>query len=48
MFSSQVNHLTPQNIDVSDTDYYKHQVLTSHSFGGTSRYSTAQHSEPKV
>lgn len=37
MFSSQVNHLTPQNIDVSDTDYYKHQVLTSHSFGGTSR-----------
>jgi len=34
MICSQVNHLTPQNIDVSDPCYYKHQVLTSHSFQG--------------
>ena len=27
-----MNHLTPANIDVSSDDYYKHQVLTSHTF----------------
>jgi len=33
MISSQVNHLSHENIDVSDKDYYKHQVVTGHSFG---------------
>lgn len=38
MMCSQVNHLTAENIDVEDTDYYKHQVLTSHSFTGTNAF----------
>merc|ERR1712000_214532 len=33
MLSSQVNHLTPDNIDKYDSDFYKHQVLTGHTFG---------------
>jgi len=37
MAASQVNHLTPPNIDVASDDYYKHQVLTSHTFSATSR-----------
>lgn len=32
MVSSQMNHLTSECIDVSDRDFYKHQVMTSHSF----------------
>lgn len=32
MVSSQMNHLTHDCIDQSDTDFYKHQVMTSHSF----------------
>eukprot|EP00050_Salpingoeca_kvevrii_P005764 m.285516 g.285516 ORF g.285516 m.285516 type:complete len:450 (+) comp11390_c0_seq1:37-1386(+) len=36
MASSQVNHLTPENIDVASDDYYKHQVLTSHCFAPNS------------
>eukprot|EP00038_Savillea_parva_P007598 m.171252 g.171252 ORF g.171252 m.171252 type:complete len:467 (+) comp13350_c0_seq1:54-1454(+) len=32
MVSSQVNHLTNDNVDVSSTDYYKHQVVTAQSF----------------
>jgi len=32
MVSSQMNHLTHDCIDVSDNDFYKHQVRTSHSF----------------
>eukprot|EP00052_Salpingoeca_macrocollata_P001574 m.26320 g.26320 ORF g.26320 m.26320 type:complete len:446 (-) comp11495_c0_seq1:49-1386(-) len=32
MLSSQVNHLTPENVDVFSPDYYAHQVLTSHTF----------------
>lgn len=31
MISSQINHLSPDNVDVSDRDYWKHQVVTSHS-----------------
>jgi len=33
MLSSQVNHLTCENIDQYSSDYYKHQVITSHTFG---------------
>lgn len=33
MTSSQVNHLSNANIDVRHSDFYAHQVLTSHSFG---------------
>jgi len=33
MISSQVNHLTDENVDTRSDDYYKHQVLTGHSFG---------------
>eukprot|EP00730_Choanoeca_flexa_P002052 TRINITY_DN10892_c0_g1_i2.p1 TRINITY_DN10892_c0_g1~~TRINITY_DN10892_c0_g1_i2.p1 ORF type:complete len:444 (+),score=95.02 TRINITY_DN10892_c0_g1_i2:355-1686(+) len=33
MLSSQVNHLTHENIDQHDTDFYKHQVITGHTFG---------------
>lgn len=32
MISSQMNHLTHECIDVADRDFYKHQVITSHSF----------------
>lgn len=35
MICSQVNHLSMENVDVSDRCYYAHQVVTSHSFGGT-------------
>jgi delta11-fatty-acid desaturase len=31
MLSSQVNHLSEVNVDVADPDYYRHQVLTSHT-----------------
>jgi fatty acid desaturase len=30
--SSQLNHLTENNMDRYDRDWYKHQVLTSHTF----------------
>eukprot|EP00047_Mylnosiga_fluctuans_P001693 m.221479 g.221479 ORF g.221479 m.221479 type:complete len:439 (+) comp10595_c0_seq1:326-1642(+) len=36
MTSTQINHLTPENVDVESDDYYKHQVLTSHAFATTS------------
>jgi len=39
MLSTQINHLTPENIDLSSTDYWKHQVITSHSFGHESKFS---------
>jgi delta11-fatty-acid desaturase len=39
MTSSQVNHLTAENIDVRSSCFYKHQVLTSHSFGDASTWS---------
>eukprot|EP00040_Diaphanoeca_grandis_P038365 m.256350 g.256350 ORF g.256350 m.256350 type:complete len:455 (-) comp34305_c0_seq1:318-1682(-) len=39
MISSQVNHLTNENIDTRDSDFYKHQILTSHSFGDNSTLS---------
>ena len=32
MLSSQVNHLTQQNVDRFDSVYLKHQVVTSHTF----------------
>eukprot|EP00035_Acanthoeca_spectabilis_P012203 m.217357 g.217357 ORF g.217357 m.217357 type:complete len:129 (-) comp15557_c0_seq1:572-958(-) len=31
MISSQMNHLNHVCADVSDRDYYRHQVITSHS-----------------
>jgi len=33
MASSQVNHLSDDNVDKFSPDYFKHQVLTSHTFG---------------
>ncbi|EGD79088.1 microsomal delta-5 desaturase [Salpingoeca rosetta] len=33
MLSSQINHLTSPNIDQYSSDFYKHQVLTSHTVG---------------
>lgn len=39
MLSSQVNHLTPENIDVSSRDFYAHQVMTSHTFAIRDRLS---------
>eukprot|EP00043_Microstomoeca_roanoka_P004505 m.50109 g.50109 ORF g.50109 m.50109 type:complete len:448 (-) comp12525_c0_seq1:562-1905(-) len=33
MLSSQVNHLSNANIDQYSSDFYKHQVLTSHTIG---------------
>ena len=40
MMCSQVNHLTMENVDVESKDYYKHQVLTSHSFQGQSAFTS--------
>lgn len=37
MASTQLNHLTPVNAFSSDSNYYKHQVVTSHSFGPESK-----------
>jgi len=37
MFSTQFNHLTPQNIDLREDEYYAHQVVTSHSFSMASQ-----------
>jgi len=37
MASTQLNHLTPQNIRSSDRNYAKHQVVTSHSFAPYSK-----------
>ncbi|EDQ89353.1 uncharacterized protein MONBRDRAFT_8218 [Monosiga brevicollis MX1] len=36
MLSSQVNHLTPANVDQYDSDFYKHQVMTSHTIAHNS------------
>jgi len=38
MASTQFNHLTPQNAKALDKNYYKHQVVTSHSFSPYSRF----------
>lgn len=37
-FTSQLNHLTPDNCDQFNKDWYKHQVLTSHSFAPQSLF----------
>lgn len=37
MISTQMNHLTTENIDRSSRNYYVHQILTSHSFSRTSQ-----------
>jgi len=38
MTSTQFNHLTPQNSRSLDKNFYKHQVVTSHSFAPYSRF----------
>eukprot|EP01089_Gocevia_fonbrunei_P006819 TRINITY_DN17830_c0_g1_i1.p1 TRINITY_DN17830_c0_g1~~TRINITY_DN17830_c0_g1_i1.p1 ORF type:complete len:465 (+),score=82.76 TRINITY_DN17830_c0_g1_i1:34-1428(+) len=38
MGSTQLNHLTPQNAVAYDSEFYKHQVVTSHSFTPDSQF----------
>ena len=37
MISSQINHLTPDNIEQFDKNFFKHQIITSHNVA-TSNY----------
>jgi fatty acid desaturase len=37
-FCSQLNHLTEHNVDQYDRDWYRHQVMTSHTFAPNSLF----------